>query len=753
MKYLDFTDLLDTQPANLAVLSTYQLDPDFFERRLLRCTALTKARRILVFMDARQWFNLLRQDAPARFLNRRYLVVPVHRPQGVFHPKLNLLLTELGGQVLCGSNNLTRSGCSSNLELLNAFSFGGEGDSEEAIRLAQGAFGFFRRACDDGEEEPARIGRAWLEEAANLFPWLTQPLPANGSRRLRLLHTYEGSLWDRLVAAVDAAHASRLLVVSPFHDQDGEMLKRVRSRWPDCHVEVIVQQQITNLPVKALKKLQPSISLSELRNLKRRLHAKLVAWEGEEGTGCLVGSANFTAAAFDARNVETCLQVADTADAVRSLFDKELPKRTIAFEDFEPGSEQEPGPGDGPTTGLKLTSAALSGEGQLRVSYIAHLPARLSSLRVAIRTPGESLPRASAGVPNRERGTATVNLLPAALADAHGTILAFLSAESQGQRQESDPIWVIQEHRLTYEPSGEGSSSTKQKVEETGEGLTELLEEIGKRDGVAAVAEYLRHLNIRFNDGGNGLAVGRKFRLRVHDPFHPDVAPEWLVNFDSEAENLAEAISDFVERHEKRRLRKHARNGNINGMENFLDILTAMVRLLYVYYLRSLAIKNRLAVDQGQSTGYYGKSVKKKPKPLVTQGQLIGQVCTFIEIATGGIDTDDDYCNGFLLAVSENLNDPELLAEVASKTNFCGEAKAALMIVQKVRFVPNDPSVDLPPKRPSEGLRSISEKVRDTFAEVGLNEPSNEDVIRALEQYRMFTDKQMAEFRIELEDK
>jgi hypothetical protein len=37
---------------------------------------------------------------------------------GVFHPKLHLLIRETGGQILCGSNNLTRSGCSSNLELL-----------------------------------------------------------------------------------------------------------------------------------------------------------------------------------------------------------------------------------------------------------------------------------------------------------------------------------------------------------------------------------------------------------------------------------------------------------------------------------------------------------------------------------------------------------------------------------------------------------------------------------------------------------
>ena len=137
MKFLDFTTLLETEPSNLAALSTFQFDANFFEQRLLRCSALSKARRILVFMDASQWFNLLRQDIPARWLNRRYLVVPVRPPKGVFHPKLNLMVREDGGLVQCGSNNLTRSGCASNLELLNSFSVNLDEENEESVRLAQ----------------------------------------------------------------------------------------------------------------------------------------------------------------------------------------------------------------------------------------------------------------------------------------------------------------------------------------------------------------------------------------------------------------------------------------------------------------------------------------------------------------------------------------------------------------------------------------------------------------------------------------
>lgn len=101
---------------------------------------------------------------------------------------------------------------------------------------------------------------------------------------------------------------------------------------------------------------------------RRRLHAKLVAWESLNESGCLVGSANFTAAAFDSRNVETCLLVSEAKDFIRSLFDKELGKKPIAFEDFEPGAEQEPGTVD-ESASLRLLSALLSTDGQFRVAY------------------------------------------------------------------------------------------------------------------------------------------------------------------------------------------------------------------------------------------------------------------------------------------------------------------------------------------------------------------------------------------------
>lgn len=718
MRFLDFSSLFDTAPANLAVFSTYQFDADYFERRLLRSLALAKARRILVFMDAGQWLSLLQQDVPARYINRRYLVVPVRVPKsGVFHPKLNLLISEQGGQVLCGSNNLTRSGCSNNLELLNSFSFSVENNDDEAIQLAQEAFEFFKRACDDTEGEAGRMARDWLDEAKKVTPWLNARLPENSRRKVRLVHTYDGGIWKYLTGLLVKAPPKKLLVISPFYDKNGEMVSRVHKLWPKCQIELVVQQETTNLPVPALKKLLGRIGLFEIRNSSRRLHAKLIAWESNRTTSCLVGSANFTTAAFDARNVEASLLVNDIGDEIQSLFDKELGKRAIAFDDFSPGSEQEPVEVNTDTESLSLTSVLLTPEGKLRVTYKHRLISKPSKMYLSIRTPEEQRARAFLTLPNKEQNTATLAPRESMLIDTQSTLLATLIADIGDRQIESLPFWIIQEGSLTYEPSGDGTSSPKGNVEETGDGLTEYLEALGKRDGVVAVIEYLQNLNIRFHDGGGALAQQRKFRIRLRDPFHADKAPEWLLQAKRKKADLEEAIYELVERHDRKRLRRHVHRGNINGMENFLDIFTSMIRLLCVYLKHG----------------------------VVNRFKFIGYLCNLLEVATSGIDNEQDYTDGYLLALHENLDgNSDYLREVCEEHNFVGNLFAALLIVQKIRFVRGEQTTHgRSPRRALETLPHIKSQLRQTIRDVGLTAPSEKDVVKALEEYRIFAPEEI----------
>jgi hypothetical protein len=622
--------------------------------------------------------------------------------------------------VLCGSNNLTRSGCSSNLELLNSVPFDFEGEFLEERNVAREAFAFFEQASKHADDQITRIATDWVEETAKTFPWLREPIQAS-DRNVRLLHSYDGAIWDRLVKHLDGDNPKEFFIASPFHDAGGEVCRRLARQWPTAKLEFLVQQNYTNLAVKPLKKLR-NFRLSELRDSSRRIHAKLLAWRHGSGGGCLVGSANFTTAALDGSNVEACLLISDAEELIDALFDRSLSKRPLALDDFVPGDAESP-EAEGTLPALRINSALLTDTNQLRVSYSHHLDPPPESLRLTVRTPGETRPRASMSISKKPKSTETMLVPDSASADSHGTLLASLVAEVGGEKIESLPVWIIQESRLTYEP-GEGSSSSKGKIEDTGEGLPEYLDELGKRDGLTAVVDYLRHLNIRFQGGSEGGLGHRKFRLKIRDPFHADIPPEWLLEAKTKSDDLEEAIYEFVERHEKKRLHKHASLGNINGMENFLDIFTTLVRLLYVYYKRG----------------------------IVKRGRLIGRYCTFIELASIGKDTETEQFDGYLSSVYDSLGgDVDLLQEVCDETNYLAEVLAALLIVQSIRFDPNEnPQYGPKASRPREVLRTYAKAVADAIRECNLSEPQPSHVQQALEGYRMFTALEIARLVAEL---
>ncbi|MDA1014676.1 MAG: hypothetical protein O3A00_09525 [Planctomycetota bacterium] len=161
---------------------------------------------------------------------------------------------------------------------------------------------------------------------------------------------------------------------------------------------------------------------------------------------------------LNARNVETCLLIDSTDNLLESLFDKQLTTKPIEFDDFEPGTTEEPEGEIGEAPPLKLASVILESATQVRVSYSHHLADEPTSLRLTIRGAGEERTRISVTLPNRMEAVETVTLPDNALADAHGTLLATLVADTAEGRRKSDPLWIIQPHRLTYGKKSKGSN-------------------------------------------------------------------------------------------------------------------------------------------------------------------------------------------------------------------------------------------------------------------------------------------------------
>ena len=716
MKFLDFMELLKSESVSFAALSTFNFDVDYFERRVLRAKALAKARQIVVFMDAGQWRRLSQRNPAARLLNRRYLVVPVRSSKGVFHPKLHLLLRENDGQLICGSNNLTRRGCSNNLELLNSLPLDFESGPKSDLALAQEAYRFFRRACDDGTSGAASIARQWLADLTHTLPWLKAERGKESGEKVELLHTYNGSLWEVVKEAIGSTPPKRLLIVSPFFDKNAELLNRVSSTWPKCEIRIVAQQKTTQLPREAMKSLARKVSLHEIRVESRYFHAKLLAWQTNKGDGCIVGSANFTTAAFDSRNVETCLLLRDVGEDVEKLFDKQLPTRPITLDEFSPGTVTEPDKEEDAPDDLVLESVVLTADGKLNVSYCHRLEPAPDTLRIAISLPGQPHPAWFRRLPRKHVSVVAIAAPGNLTSESRGAIKAWLVAEVGKEKKSSSPTWVVQEGDLIHEYGNSQSSNPQARIEETGEGLLDHLMETRHRDGLAKAAEVLDNTTIRFSDGEGGFRGGSRFRIRVRDPFAFDEAPPSPTPNAEEVKEFLDSLYRFIERHDKRRLRRHAKNGSINGMPNFLDVFKTIVENLYGFH--------RVG--------------------LVPPNQVIGRLIPIIQIAVSGFAANGDSSDGYLAAVSGNLRNTPYLQEVCDEHGMLAHVRAAFMIIQRIRA-----PLDSPPSRPRDCLISTRHALRNAIKDLKLKEPSFKQVIETLKSYQFFTDEDLKGFEAE----
>lgn len=690
--------IFEKRRVDFAAITTFGFDPVFFERQLLHTKALERASRILVLMDYGEFVKLLKRGDPARHLNSRYLVVPVSPPGGVFHAKLILLVCADGITLACNSANVTRTGYSHNLELLNIGNSTTDQPDVEVLMIASRIRDFLARVVElPGTGTPGAIAADWLR---SLMPM--DNFEADIQPQAELWTTLDGPLWTRLEALWAGSQPEEIIVISPFYDDDHELLRRVVQLSPDTSVKFVAQNGTSRLDSLAASSICPNLELYDLQvDARRRLHAKLVIWRCQGRWSSLIGSANWTAAAFDGRNIEAMLHLPECSTWKQRLFDEDITPVVIAPEDFKPGEFEAPEKEEtAPEHGLRLRSVALSGrQFTLEVQWPPNKSLQTAALDVWV---GHDVdPRAS--IPLSGVGNTTLTAAAPSSLEVGTGLRAALRAETESGILVTQRVWVLRREHLEREIGEGGASSRQRRIRETGEGLEEYLDELATTSGPSTAAEYLRSVMLRYDSGeGRAAGGGGVFRVKVHDPFRGGGVPAWWLKLGSESGDFREALTDFIERHQKQRLLRHAKAGNINGLENFLDILSCLVRLTYRYHCRD--------------------------ERIVPRGKLIGRFCDFAEIATTGIEKKGRQGPGFLETLSTNLRGhPARLGERCREADFSAIVRATLWIAQVARAKNETTQVV-----PHAMLRSWVDRVERSLAAAGLGVMNNEDVPRGL---------------------
>jgi len=720
MKPLEFSSFFEENSARFAVFSTYEFDPVHFERYLLGSKALAQARRIIVMVDANRLQKLLTENkTPARSLNQRYLVLPVRKPGGVFHPKLALLLGEKHADVICGSNNLTQSGSTHNLELLNRVPLQIDGEQRQIahLPLVHQAIQFFKDCTAHSETHAGKIARKWLEELAVEFPWINSVHKESADDgEPVLIHTLHGGLWDWVTGKIGKAKPQKIQVISPFYDADLRLLKRIRGCWSDCPVEITAQQNTSNLPANLLAGLGKGIRLFDLPGVdNRRLHAKLIAISLNGKTLCMAGSANFTTAAFDGDNVETCLAWETDRDVCKTMFEDDFTRNLIAASEFESGREQPPVADESADPPMRVKSCVLDESGRLSVTYSISPEIKPDKVAVALKHFSEREPVFTKDVKVSASGFEEFMLPPEINAGFNGAVLCYLVATKGEKLLVSVPMWLIQEHKLTHEMTeGGGNSGRETEVRETGRGLVELLDEVGSQQGRAQLIQYLMNLKIHYKDESQGRDGGFGYRVKIRDPFHADTMPDWLKLSREQFPDLGEAIYSFADRHRDSVLCRHQRKANINGLSNFIDVMVATSKVLFVYLRRG----------------------------VLTQHQVTSRLREYLTIFTGKFPEDpEEEITGYLARIFSNRQgSPGQLKKTFEEHNVPGHLRALLLVAQVVRGSVDASDVT----KAGSQLPMLVEQIKSFENKIGLGKATPAQVGKALEDYEMLTEQELA---------
>jgi hypothetical protein len=259
-----------------------------------------------------------------------------------------------------------------------------------------------------------------------------------------------------------------------------------------------------------------------------------------------------------------------------------------------------------------------------------------------------------------------------------------------------------------------GNSERETEVRETGRGLVEHLDEIGGHGGHAQLIEYLTGLRIRYADDGRARGGCHGSRVNIRDPFHPDTMPDWLKLSRDQFPALGEAIYRFADRHRDRVLRRHERQANIAGLSNFMDVMVATSRLLFVYLRRG----------------------------VLTQPQVVARMRDYLNIFTGVFARySDEEASGYLARVYSNGNgNPEQLKEVFEEHNVSGHLRALLLVAQVVRGSADGSDASTAGSQ----LPMLVDQINAFENRLGLGGATGAQIGRALEDYEMLTQQELA---------
>jgi len=190
--------------------------------------------------------------------------------------------------------------------------------------------------------------------------------------------------------------------------------------------------------------------------------------------------------------------------------------------------------------------------------------------------------------------------------------------------------------------------------------------------------------------------------------------PEWLKLAREQFPGLGEAIYSFADRHRNRVLRRHERTANNSGLSNFIDVMVATSKMLFVYLRRG----------------------------VLTQPQVIARMRDYLNIFTGTLPQyRDEEATGYLARMYSNSNgNLGPLKKTFEEHNVLGHLRALLLIAQVVRASADGRDTS----NAGSQLPMLVDQITAFENAIGLGRATAAQIGQALEDYEMLTKQELA---------
>lgn len=268
----------------VAILLTFNFDPIFFERVILRDLELGETEDILIIADQGQVFSSIdRWKDQVLHLGRKYQVIPT-KISNTFHPKMILR---------CGPDQTGLWVASGNI------SFGGWGGNQE---LASSWFSQNQSTNDFLISEILKNLQAVVPESSSIdvisrAQNYLSPTPTSSDNSPILFAHGSNSLSSLLQSRWEGISFRKVTIFTGSTDENGAFLNWLNINFGVEEAVVLVDQNHVSFSAQKINSLPIKTSVKSLLGTKP-LHAKFYWFEGDEGNAAIMGSANCSAAAW-----------------------------------------------------------------------------------------------------------------------------------------------------------------------------------------------------------------------------------------------------------------------------------------------------------------------------------------------------------------------------------------------------------------------------------------------------------------------